>query len=378
MRLLHTGDWHIGKRLYGVDRLREFADALEEIAQIAADNDVDAILMSGDIMDRRIVEPLVLSTCLQAFERLAQVAPVVAITGNHDEPLFWAEIAPYLAPRILLAASEAVFGVDTAAGRLTVACMPWPEPAETPTATGDDRGVSRAAYAELVTERLEGLAHQAAASRRDHPGPCVLLAHAMVKGGVSGGGERELTLAGTYAVPGGAFPATFDYVALGHLHQPQMMRAIPTTGRYCGSPLALDFSGDGTNPSVTLVDLEGDVTQVTEVPVTAGRRLIRLRGTLDQLPDLAAQHDNAWFFCEVQSDGVRLDVVREVRDRIPNALRVEQLNEGSPTQPPPTDDEPVAASLPDMYAQWLTTTGRTHHSDLLATFTDVVERTGER
>jgi exonuclease SbcD len=142
--------------------------------------------------------------------------------------------------------------------------------------------------------------------------------------------------------------------------------------------LALDFSGDGTNPSVTLVDLEGDVTQVTEVPVTAGRRLIRLRGTLDQLPDLAAQHDNAWFFCEVQSDGVRLDVVREVRDRIPNALRVEQLNEGSPTQPPPTDDEPVAASLPDMYAQWLTTTGRTHHSDLLATFTDVVERTGER
>ena len=144
--------------------------------------------MSGDIMDRRIVEPLVLSTCLQAFERLAQVAPVVAITGNHDEPLFWAEIAPYLAPRILLAASEAVFGVDTAAGRLTVACMPWPEPAETPTATGDDRGVSRAAYAELVTERLEGLAHQAAASRRDHPGPCVLLAHAMVKGGVSGGG----------------------------------------------------------------------------------------------------------------------------------------------------------------------------------------------
>ncbi len=242
MRLLHTGDWHIGKRLYGVDRLREFAAALDEVAQIAADNDVDAILMSGDIMDRRIVEPLMLSTCLQSLERLAQVAPVVAITGNHDEPLFWAEIAPYLAPRILLAASEAVFGVETEAGRLTVACMPWPEPAEAPALAGETRGTSRAAYTDLVVERLQGLATQAATAHGTRDGACVLLAHVMVKGGVSGGGERELTLAGTYAVPGAAFPDIFEYVALGHLHQPQMLRAIPTTGRYCGSPLALDFA----------------------------------------------------------------------------------------------------------------------------------------
>ncbi len=374
MRLLHTGDWHIGKRLYGVDRLREFAAALDEVAQIAADNDVDAILMSGDIMDRRIVEPLMLSTCLQSLERLAQVAPVVAITGNHDEPLFWAEIAPYLAPRILLAASEAVFGVETEAGRLTVACMPWPEPAEAPALAGETRGTSRAAYTDLVVERLQGLATQAATAHGTRDGACVLLAHVMVKGGVSGGGERELTLAGTYAVPGAAFPDIFEYVALGHLHQPQMLRAIPTTGRYCGSPLALDFSGDGASPSVTLVDIDDGVVQVTEVPTTAGRRLIRLRGTLDELPTLAAEHDNAWFFCEVETDGIRLDVVREVRDRIPSALRVEQIGDAAPAPSAPQTDEQIARSLPDMYERWLASTGRAVDPDLIRAFADAVER----
>jgi hypothetical protein len=112
---------------------------------------------------------------------------------------------------------------------------------------------------------------------------------------------------------------------------------------------------------------------VTEVPVTAGRRLIRLRGTIDELPALAAEHDHAWFFCEVESDGVRLDVVREVRDRIPGALRVEQLSDGTPSAPTPTEDEP-ATSLPEMYAQWLTENGRVHDTELLAAFTDVFER----
>lgn len=377
MRLLHTGDWHIGKRLYGVDRLTEISEALGELADIASNNDVDVIVMSGDIMDRRIVEPIVLSTCLQAFERLAEVAPVVAITGNHDEPLFWAEIAPYLAPRILLAAAEAVFNVDTDGGRLTIACLPWPEPAETPTAAGDDRGSSRAAYTDMVCDRLDRLAEQATAARQGSDGACVLLAHVMVRGGVSGGGERELTLAGTYAVPGAAFPEVFDYVALGHLHRSQMIRAIPTTGRYCGSPLALDFSGDGDNPSVTLVDIVDGVVQVTEVPTTAGRRLVRLRGTIDELAEQAHHHGDAWFFCEVESHGVRLDIVRDVRDRIPTALRVEQMGQSAPADAGAAPDDQMARSLPELYGQWLATTGRAAAPELIRAFNDAVERAGE-
>jgi len=220
MRILHTGDLHIGKRLYGVDRLDEISAALDEIATIATQRQVDAILVAGDIMDRRIVEPVVLSTSLQGLERLAQVAPVIAITGNHDEPLFWAEFAPYLAPRILIAASEAVFPVETASGPLTVACMPWPEPAEAASSPGAMRAESREAYADLVRDRLAEGARQAAEMRAERGGPAVLVAHVMVRGGVAGGGEREMTLGGTYAVPGHDFPGGFDSVSYTHLTLP--------------------------------------------------------------------------------------------------------------------------------------------------------------
>lgn len=376
MRLLHTGDWHVGKRLYGVDRLGEFNAAIAEITAIARAEEVDAILMSGDIMDRRIVEPIVLSTCLQAFERLAEVAPVVAVTGNHDEPLFWAEIAPYLAPRILIAASDAVFGLDTAAGRLTVACLPWPEPVDAGGGVGEDRGTSRARYAEMVADRLTLIGEQAAASRNDHGGVAVLLAHLMGRGGVSGGGERELTLAGTYAVPGDAIPATFAYAALGHLHRPQRLAAAPCEARYCGSPLALDFSGEGEAPSVTIVTIEEDATRTRQLPVAAGRQLVRLRGRLAELPALAAQHDQAWFFCEVEGEAVRLDVVREVRDLIPQALRVEQVGLPARSDDPDTAGEPLARSLPELYAQWLDAAGRPADEALVRAFSDSLDRAG--
>lgn len=377
MRLLHTGDWHVGKRLYGVDRLREFTAALDHVAEIARGHEVDAILMSGDIMDRRIVEPVVLSTCLQAFERLAAIAPVVAVTGNHDEPLFWAELAPYLAPRILVAAADAVFGVDTRSGRLTVACLPWPEPADA-AAPGVERASSRAAYADLVAARLDELAAQTAATRAERGGHAVLLAHLMVRGGVSGGGERELTLAGTYALARDAFPDVFDYAALGHLHKPQQFAGPGHTIRYCGSPLALDFSGEGANPSVTIVELnEGEPADLTTVPVRGGRQLVRLRGSLDALPAMAREHEHAWFFCEVEGEPVRLDVVREVRDRIPQALRVEQIGPDDGRGATLPDAEPLARSLPEMYGQWLESIGRPADPALVAAFADAFERAGE-
>ncbi len=84
---------------------------LAEVARIAEAAEVDAILVAGDNLDRRLVEPGVLATCLRAFEALALVAPVVAVTGNHEDPEFWAQIAPYLRPRITLATVDDVVGI---------------------------------------------------------------------------------------------------------------------------------------------------------------------------------------------------------------------------------------------------------------------------
>jgi exonuclease SbcD len=365
MRLLHTGDWHIGKRLYGIDRLGDTRSALGEVARVARTAQVDAVLVAGDNFDRRLVEPALLGVCLSALEELAEIAPVIAVTGNHEDPAFWAELAPYLAPRILVAAADAVLPVDTAAGRLWVGCLPWPEPAEVPAEPGTHRARSRGDYAQLVRERLDAIAVSLRDRRREAGGVAVLLGHLMVSHGVAGGGERELTLGGTYAIDGVSLPKDLDYIALGHLHRPQPLPGFAGLGRYAGSPMALDFTGEGAAPSVAIVDVTPAGAKATEFPI-AGRRLVRLRGRLDELESLAAKHPDAWFSCEVLVDELRLDLVREVRERVPDALRVE------PVVPRVADgdraEEPDGGDLGDAYAQWLTATGRGRDDRLVAAF----------
>lgn len=365
MRLLHTGDWHVGKRLYGIDRLGDTRSALGEVARVARTAQVDAVLVAGDNFDRRLVEPAVLRVCLSALEELAEIAPVIAVTGNHEDPAFWAELAPYLAPRILVAAADAVLPVETASGRLWVGCLPWPEPSEVPAEPGANRARSRGDYAQLVRERLDVIAVSLRDRRRKTGGVAVLLGHLMVSHGVAGGGERELTLGGTYAIDGSSLPKDLDYIALGHLHRPQPLPGFAGLGRYAGSPMALDFTGDGTAPSVAIVDVTAVGAKATEFPI-AGRRLVRLRGRLDELESLAAKHPDAWFSCEVLLDELRLDLVREVRERVPDALRVE------PVVPRVADgdrpEEPGAGDLGEAYAQWLTATGRGRDDRLVAAF----------
>lgn len=376
MRVLHTADLHLGKRLYGVDRLDEAAAVLGELARIAADENVDAIVVAGDLLDRRIVDPAVLAVGLRGLERLAQIAPVVAITGNHDEPRLWAELASFVAPHIRVAAVDAVIPVETRSGPLTVACLPWPEPADVVVDPGAMRGVTRDAYSALVRTRLGHLASRTADAQSERGGPSILAAHLMISGGRSGGGERELTLGGTYAVAGGDIPDLFDYVALGHLHKPQDVRSIPSRARYSGSPLGLDFSGDGDRPSVTIVDFTGASPQAREVPVNAGRRLVRIRGTLDQLPQMAAAHPTAWFFCEVISDDTRLDIVRVVRDLVPDALRVEQVSRRLPTEQAVHRDREGedTRSVVDLYREWRESVGRPADDALVAELEAAIRR----
>ena len=69
MRLLHTADWHIGKRLYGVDRMAEAAAALDEVRDVAAREAVDAVLVAGDLLDRRLIDPACLGPAWRRCRR---------------------------------------------------------------------------------------------------------------------------------------------------------------------------------------------------------------------------------------------------------------------------------------------------------------------
>jgi exonuclease SbcD len=363
VRLLHTGDWHLGRRLFGIDRLGEARAALAEIREIAARERVDAVLVAGDLTDRRMVEPAVLGACLEALEGLAEVAPVVAITGNHDDPDLWDHLAPYLRPRITLVSrvrppAEAALTLEAGGVPLHVACLPWPDPKGLALEPGVDAARAHGLYADTVADLVDEYADELRRRRREAGGAAVLLAHLMVDRARPGGGERELTLGQLHAVAGGRVPQDLDYVALGHVHRSQQVPGLSGPGRYAGSPLALDFSEEGAGKCVVVVDLGDETGRAREVRLRSGRGLVRIRGPLEALPTIAADHPGAFFFCEVDLERPVLDLVREVRERVPDALRVEARYGQRIAKGGEDDRADAPRSLLEHYADWHEEIGR--------------------
>lgn len=363
MKLLHTADWHLGKRLYGADRLAEARTALAEIAEIARDEAPDAIIVAGDLLDRRPVDEEPLGACLDALAALADVAPVLAITGNHDDEAFWGHLGPWMANRGITLGHEiasargAVRTIATAAGPLHAALVPWPAPGDLEQPAGVDSGGARRRFSEWVTEQVTDIGRELA-RRRAEGGASVLVGHLMIAGARTGGGERELSLGPASALAGEDLPAA-DYTALGHIHLPQPVPGAVAEAYYSGSPIALDFSESADAKGVLIAEITDGVTEVRQVPVRSGRPLIRLRGSLDALGARAAEHPGALFACEVETDGAEADLARRVRDLVPDAIRVEQTEpEPVPAQTEAAEGTQADNDLSALYAEWYAREGR--------------------
>ncbi len=386
MRLLHTGDWHLGKRLYGMDRRDEAVASLAELARIAATEQVDAVLMAGDILDRRIADSAPLGDALRALEALARVAPVAVVVGNHDDPDLWGALAPYLADRRIRVAhricrpADAIVTLETSAGPLHVAMMPWPEPGRMADEIGVAAAQTKRGYADNVRAIMAAYADEVIGRRRDQGGAAVLLGHVMVDGAIGGGGERELTMGITYAVSPQSIPSGLDYVALAHVHKPQSIPGVAMPARYSGSPMPIDFSEDNHHKTACVVDIVGDQTTVREIPLAEARPLVRLRGGIDELEELAAARPGAWYLCEVVLHSSVVDLVRQVRERVPDALRVEPhylpavTADGTPAS---ASDAAAPTSVIDQYAAWYASRERILTDAQARAFAQAVAAAGE-
>lgn len=362
MRLLHTADWHLGKRLYGVDRLGEAEDVLREIAAVARAEEPDAIIVAGDLLDRRPVDEAPLGVCLEALAGLAEVAPVLAITGNHDDEAFWGHLGPWMEARgihlahKLAAGRDAVRTIETGAGPLHAALVPWPSPGDVEQPTGTSSAGARRRFTGWVTERVREIGTELGRRRADG-GATVLVGHLMIAGARTGGGERELSLGPASALAGEDLPAEADYIALGHIHLPQTVPGASTAAHYSGSPLALDFSESADAKRVLIADIGAGPARVRAVPLRSGRRLVRLRGPLEEITSRAAEHPGALFSCEVELDEAEPDLPRRVRDLVPDVIRIESVHTAAPG-PEAAASDGSDGDLVALYREWYAREGR--------------------
>ena len=355
MRFLHTSDWHVGRKLV-VSRLAEHEAVLSEIVDIAVRERVDCLLISGDMFHSRSPNPEDERLVFGFFADLAKrKIPAVAICGNHDHPRRLAAIASLLAPQGIHIRAEpappdegGIVTVTAGGERALIAALPYVS----------ERYVvdswrllnpARDWYADY-TERVAGMAQVLA--RSFTPSTVnVLLGHMFLHGADSSGSEWTVHVGLPYAVPPARLPDNAQYIAVGHLHRPQDVIGSPAPARYAGSPLQLDFGERGQRKSVTIVDAAaGRPTRIEMIPLTSGRELRDVEGTLEELTARSDEFGGDYLRVTVALEQPFPGLADHVRTVLPNALIIRAKLPAEAQAAPPSDRRSVSPE--DQFIDW--------------------------
>ena len=324
MRILHTGDWHLGRTLLGADLLEHQAAFTDWLVDVARTRAVDLVVIAGDVYDRAVPPVDAVRMLSRALERLADTATVVLIPGNHDSAARLGFGAGVMDRRVRILAEPVGLGtpvvVDDPDGPVAVYGIPYLHP-----------DLTRYALAEVPDEPLARSHHAVVGAAMDRvradlagrPGTrSVVVAHAFVGGADPSDSEQDIRVGGVDRVPESVFDG-IDYVALGHLHGPQRVGAGDRI-RYAGSPLAFSFGERGQRKSVTVVDLDATgAVSADLVPAPVPRRLVDVRGSIDAIESGAFRTDaDAWVRVAVTDTVHPERMYARVKDHFPHALAI--------------------------------------------------------
>lgn len=337
MRFLHTSDWHVGKPLRNVRRDDEYEAALAEVLDIARREQVDCVLVAGDLFDSVAPPPEAERIVFEFFRELIGARiPAVIIAGNHDHPRRLHAfsrvldlVGVHLRGEPVVAEQGGVVQVQSRDGRetATIAALPWvSERKVVEFESLSQSGKPFADYAEGVSQMI---AHLCGSFRPDTVN--ILLAHVFLSGAAVApeGGERQLHIGEIYAVPPQAIPPGVQYAALGHVHNPEQPRSFALANAYySGSLLQVDFGEAGQRKQVNIVDVSpGKKARVEPVPLTSIRQLRNLGAarqglTLDEIKAAADEAGDAYLKVFVKVDRPLPGLSAQIRDILPNAVDI--------------------------------------------------------
>ncbi len=303
MKLLHTSDWHLGKRLDDFSRMEEQQAVLQEICEIAEHEQVDAVLVAGDLFDTFNPPTEAVDLFYKTLKRLAANGrrPVIAIAGNHDSPdrieapdplarecgiIFAGYPNSVVAPFELdsglrvLQSDEGFLELQLLGTNIPLRILHTSYANEYRLKTFLGHENSEEELRTVLQEKWQKLAGQYC----DETGVNILLSHLfMVKKGDALPKEPEdekpiLHVGGAQAIYTENIPKQIQYTALGHLHRMHCVGDKPCPVYYGGSPLSYSFAEANQKKFVLIIDAEpGKEAKVREVELTRGKRLLRKR-----------------------------------------------------------------------------------------------------
>ena len=336
MKILHTSDWHIGRTLYGRKRYEEFAAFLTWLSETILHNEIDVLLVAGDVFDTTAPSNRAQELYYRFLCRIA-ASPcrhVVVVAGNHDSPSFLnapKELLKVLDVHVVGHATESpedevlVLCDTKGVPELIVCAVPYLR----------DRDIRVAEAGESIEDKesklIEGIrSHYSAIGalaeqKKAHVGsaiPIVATGHLFAAGGqtVDGDGVKELYVGSLAHITTKIFPECFTYLALGHLHVPQKVSGSEVI-RYSGSPLPMGFGEAKQQKSVCQVEFHNAAATVRVIDVPVFQKLERVKGDwgsiANRILELSATGSHAWLEVIYEGD----EIIGDLRERLDTATK---------------------------------------------------------
>ncbi len=356
MKILHTSDWHLGRSFGTYGLLPDQEAFLEWFISTATNNEVDLVVIAGDIYDRTTPP----AEAMRAFDHAVSALTtagidVAAIAGNHDSPDRVTMYHSVTERNGLILRGGYPDGADVVVrqyddGPLAIAAIPFLDPRMIPPTftllDPADGPFSHNAVATACAEAARGAIPDGMRS--------LAIAHGFIAGGQGSDSERTpvAVIGGSDHIGAQVFEG-FSYTALGHLHRPQTVRGLDHI-RYSGTPLAYSFSE--TEPkSVVMVSMDSKGSCQTElIPVPVGRPV---RTLTDSFENLMASDPDDHSLIRIQltdTTAVR-NAKRRLEDVFGHIVELKLLSLGTPGATPAEPNANLEASLAEQVKDFLET-----------------------
>ncbi len=356
MRFLHTSDWHLGRSFHREGLLDAQSAYIDHLVETIRSEQVDAVLVSGDIYDRALPPVDAVALANDALKRLlATGVRVVLSSGNHDSAQrlgFAADLIDAAGVHLRTdpsgAASPVLF--DDEHGAVAVYALPYLEP-DLVRATF---GVTRRSHQAVLDAAMQRVRDDLGERGRRGRHRSVVMAHAFVTGATASQSERDISVGGVASVGLDTFGGV-DYAALGHLHG---RHTLSDAVRYSGSPLAYSFSEANHRKGSWLVDLDANgLATASFVDAPVPRPLATVRGTLEQLLTERRYEtaEASWVQATLTDVHRPREAMDRLRTRFPHCLLIAFDPEGaSPTESGPIRDRVVGRADTEILAHFFT------------------------
>lgn len=349
MKILHTADWHLGHRLHEQSQVEEQTLFLSWLLVFITNENIDVLLISGDIFDTGAPSNQSLEMYYNFLVKLKSTncQSVIITGGNHDSPGTLnapKDILNALSIKVVGKATEniedEVFEIEVDGEKVIIGAVPYLRDGDIRRAVaGESFEDLTDKYKAALINHYEATAIRCKLINTSHA-PVIAMGHLFATGGTISDSEQNIYVGTLGHIGAEDFPTYFDYIALGHLHRPQIIGGNPKV-RYSGSPHVLSFSEVGYEKKVIILKIEDNqISDIKEAIIPHFREFYRLNGTIseciEKFPDVISNSYQLRPWVEIvlnEESNINTDELKKAAEKytfeiLKTALKTQKQNIG--------------------------------------------------